>query len=144
MNTIRTHDSTLKAVEKYSKKTVDILTSDHQRRLEQPCQPSFFWSPSPTFISSSYQPASSPTTTVFPLQHLSTSVQPCPASQPPHHWSSQAYFSAYLSFLFTVVGTTGFLGVLAGRLPGDWGFFVPYLIGSISLVVLAVGSISPG
>ncbi|CAK9147654.1 unnamed protein product [Ilex paraguariensis] len=47
-------------------------------------------------------------------------------------------------FLFTVVGTTGFLGVLAGQLPGDWGFFVPYLIGSISLVVLAVGSISPG
>ncbi|KAJ6305378.1 hypothetical protein OIU78_020838 [Salix suchowensis] len=37
-----------------------------------------------------------------------------------------------------------FLGVLAGQLPGDWGFFVPYLIGSISLVVLAVGSISPG
>ncbi|KAL7192544.1 hypothetical protein ACSBR2_024381 [Camellia fascicularis] len=48
------------------------------------------------------------------------------------------------AFLFTVVGTTGFLGVLAGQLPGDWGFFVPYLIGSISLVVLAVGSISPG
>ncbi|KAL7144079.1 hypothetical protein ABFS83_08G234600 [Erythranthe nasuta] len=48
------------------------------------------------------------------------------------------------AFLFTVVGTTGFLGVIAGQLPGDWGFFVPYLIGSISLVVLAVGSISPG
>ncbi|OIW18200.1 hypothetical protein TanjilG_31320 [Lupinus angustifolius] len=48
------------------------------------------------------------------------------------------------AFLFTVVGTTGFLGVLTGQLPGDWGFFVPYLIGSISLVVLAVGSISPG
>ncbi|KAG2711736.1 hypothetical protein I3760_04G090900 [Carya illinoinensis] len=48
------------------------------------------------------------------------------------------------AFLFTVVGTTGFLGVLAGQLPGDWGFFVPYLIGSISLVVLAVGSTSPG
>ncbi|XP_014513970.1 uncharacterized protein LOC106772231 [Vigna radiata var. radiata] len=48
------------------------------------------------------------------------------------------------AFLFTVVGTTGFFGVLAGQLPGDWGFFVPYLIGSISLVVLAVGSISPG
>ncbi|KAJ9541056.1 hypothetical protein OSB04_027562 [Centaurea solstitialis] len=48
------------------------------------------------------------------------------------------------AFLFTVVGTTGFLGVLAGQLPGDWGFFVPYLLGSISLVVLAVGSISPG
>ncbi|CAI9758266.1 unnamed protein product [Fraxinus pennsylvanica] len=48
------------------------------------------------------------------------------------------------AFLFTVVGTTGFLGVLAGQLPGDWGFFVPYLIGSISLIVLALGSISPG
>ncbi|KAH7850878.1 hypothetical protein Vadar_004119 [Vaccinium darrowii] len=48
------------------------------------------------------------------------------------------------AFLFTVVGTTGFIGVLAGQLPGDWGFFVPYLVGSISLVVLAVGSISPG
>ncbi|MED6148724.1 hypothetical protein PIB30_055584 [Stylosanthes scabra] len=48
------------------------------------------------------------------------------------------------AFLFTVVGTTGFLGLLAGQLPGDWGFFVPYLIGSISLVVLAIGSISPG
>ncbi|XP_015691728.2 uncharacterized protein LOC102705433 isoform X2 [Oryza brachyantha] len=48
------------------------------------------------------------------------------------------------AFLFTVVGTTGFLGVIAGQLPGDWGFFVPYLIGSISLIVLAIGSISPG
>ncbi|GKV25282.1 hypothetical protein SLEP1_g34742 [Rubroshorea leprosula] len=48
------------------------------------------------------------------------------------------------AFLFTVVGTTGFLAVLAGWLPGDWGFFVPYLLGSISLVVLAVGSVSPG
>ncbi|CAA2974856.1 uncharacterized protein LOC111367637 isoform X1 [Olea europaea subsp. europaea] len=48
------------------------------------------------------------------------------------------------AFLFTVVGTTGFLGVLAGQLPGDWGFFVPYLIGSISLIVLAIGSTSPG
>ncbi|KAF6149317.1 hypothetical protein GIB67_026173 [Kingdonia uniflora] len=48
------------------------------------------------------------------------------------------------AFLFTVVGTTGFLGVFAGQLPGDWGFFVPYLLGSISLVVLAVGSVSPG
>lgn len=48
------------------------------------------------------------------------------------------------AFLATVVGTTGFLAVLAGQLPGDWGFFVPYLVGSISLVVLAIGSISPG
>ncbi|XP_020089673.1 uncharacterized protein LOC109711162 [Ananas comosus] len=48
------------------------------------------------------------------------------------------------AFLFTVVGTTGFLGVIAGQLPGDWGFFVPYLLGSISLIVLAIGSISPG
>ncbi|XP_021803167.1 uncharacterized protein LOC110747275 [Prunus avium] len=48
------------------------------------------------------------------------------------------------AFLFTVVGTTGFLGLLAGQLPGDWGFFVPYLLGSISLVVLGVGSTAPG
>ncbi|KAG2575105.1 uncharacterized protein LOC120641932 isoform X2 [Panicum virgatum] len=48
------------------------------------------------------------------------------------------------AFLFTVVGTTGFLAVIAGQLPGDWGFFVPYLIGSISLIVLAVGSVAPG
>ncbi|XP_074565762.1 uncharacterized protein LOC141822223 [Curcuma longa] len=48
------------------------------------------------------------------------------------------------AFLFTVVGTTGFLGVIAGQLPGDWGFFVPYLLGSISLIVLAIGSVSPG
>lgn len=48
------------------------------------------------------------------------------------------------AFLTTVVGTTGALGTLAGQLPGDWGFFVPYLIGSISLVVLAVGSTNPG
>uniref|UniRef100_A0A0D9WA56 Uncharacterized protein n=1 Tax=Leersia perrieri TaxID=77586 RepID=A0A0D9WA56_9ORYZ len=51
---------------------------------------------------------------------------------------------ANAAFLFTVVGSTGFLAVLAGQLPGDWGFFVPYLIGSISLIVLAIGSISPG
>ncbi|GLJ52175.1 hypothetical protein SUGI_1109850 [Cryptomeria japonica] len=48
------------------------------------------------------------------------------------------------AFLFTVVGSTGFIAVLAGQLPGDWGFFVPYLVGSISLVVLAVGSTAPG
>ncbi|TXG60557.1 hypothetical protein EZV62_015130 [Acer yangbiense] len=49
-----------------------------------------------------------------------------------------------VAFLFIVVGSTGFLAVLAGQLPGDWGFFLSYLIGSISLVVLAVGSVSPG
>ncbi|GJN26275.1 hypothetical protein PR202_gb14196 [Eleusine coracana subsp. coracana] len=60
-------------------------------------------------------------------------------------WSSQPYVSRRTAaFLFTVVGTTGFLAVLAGQLPGDWGFFVPYLIGSISLIVLAVGSTAPG
>eukprot|EP00250_Pteridium_aquilinum_P000475 c10518_g1_i1 orf=92-1117(+) len=48
------------------------------------------------------------------------------------------------AFLWTVVGVTSLLAVIAGQLPGDWGFFVPYLIGSISLVVLAVGSIAPG
>ncbi|KAG6532519.1 hypothetical protein ZIOFF_006365 [Zingiber officinale] len=60
-------------------------------------------------------------------------------------WSSQPYVSRRMAaFLFTVVGTTGFLGVIAGQLPGDWGFFVPYLLGSISLIVLAIGSVSPG
>lgn len=48
------------------------------------------------------------------------------------------------AFLIAVVGTTSVLAVIAGFLPGDWGFFVPYLIGSISLVVLAVGSTAPG
>ncbi|MCO5558852.1 hypothetical protein L7F22_012441 [Adiantum nelumboides] len=48
------------------------------------------------------------------------------------------------AFLWTVVGVTSVLAVLAGQLPGDWGFFVPYLIGSISLVVLGIGSIAPG
>ncbi|WOL07493.1 hypothetical protein Cni_G16235 [Canna indica] len=33
---------------------------------------------------------------------------------------------------------------LASQYANDWGFFVPYLIGSISLIVLAIGSISPG
>ncbi|KAJ7561081.1 hypothetical protein O6H91_03G013200 [Diphasiastrum complanatum] len=48
------------------------------------------------------------------------------------------------AFLATVVGTTSVLAVFAGQLPGDWGFFVPYLVGSISLAVLAIGSIAPG
>ncbi|KAI3981156.1 hypothetical protein MKX01_032296 [Papaver californicum] len=48
------------------------------------------------------------------------------------------------AFLVTVVGTTSVLAIITGQLPGDWGFFVPYLIGSISLVVLGVGSVAPG
>ncbi|KAL2631300.1 hypothetical protein R1flu_015986 [Riccia fluitans] len=48
------------------------------------------------------------------------------------------------AFLATVVGTTSVIAVLAGQLPGDWGFFVPYLVGGISLGVLAVGSVAPG
>jgi hypothetical protein len=36
------------------------------------------------------------------------------------------------------------LAVAGGFLPGDWGFFVPYLVGGISLAVLAVGSVAPG
>lgn len=47
-------------------------------------------------------------------------------------------------FLASVVGVTSVIAVAAGQLPGDWGFFVPYLVGSLSLVVLAVGSIAPG
>lgn len=48
------------------------------------------------------------------------------------------------AFLATVVGVTSVVAVAAGQLPGDWGFFVPYLVGSLSLVVLAVGSVAPG
>eukprot|EP00898_Chlorokybus_atmophyticus_P004771 jgi/Chlat1/5295/Chrsp35S05196 len=49
-----------------------------------------------------------------------------------------------LAFLVTVVGSTSVVAVLAGQLPGDWGFFVPYLTGGISLAVLAIGSTAPG
>lgn len=49
------------------------------------------------------------------------------------------------AFLTTVVLSTSLVAVVAGAvLPGDWGFFVPYLVGGISLGVLAVGSVSPG
>jgi len=49
------------------------------------------------------------------------------------------------AFLFTTVGVTSAVAVVAGvALPGDWGFFVPYLVGGISLAVLAVGSTAPG
>eukprot|EP00884_Botryococcus_braunii_P012173 jgi/Botrbrau1/20957/Bobra.0135s0075.1 len=37
------------------------------------------------------------------------------------------------AFLFTVVGVTSVVAVAAGQLPGDWGFFVPYLTGGIAL-----------
>ncbi|GLC40871.1 hypothetical protein PLESTB_000013900 [Pleodorina starrii] len=48
------------------------------------------------------------------------------------------------AFLFSVVASTSILAVLAGQLPGDWGFFSSYLIGGITLAVLAVGSTAPG
>jgi hypothetical protein len=48
------------------------------------------------------------------------------------------------AFLFSVVATTSVLAVAASTLPGDWGFFSSYLIGGISLVVLAIGSVNPG
>lgn len=48
------------------------------------------------------------------------------------------------AFLFSVVGTTSVAAVVLGQLPGDWGFFSSYLVGGISLVVLAIGSVSPG
>ncbi|GMH35225.1 hypothetical protein BSKO_03093 [Bryopsis sp. KO-2023] len=49
-----------------------------------------------------------------------------------------------LAFIVTVVGVTSVLAVAAGQLPGDWGFWGSYLIGGISLGVLAVGSTAPG
>lgn len=48
------------------------------------------------------------------------------------------------AFLYTLVGFTSVVAVAAGQLPGDWGFFVPYLTGAIVLVVLAIGSTAPG
>ncbi|KAG2489980.1 hypothetical protein HYH03_011609 [Edaphochlamys debaryana] len=49
------------------------------------------------------------------------------------------------AFLITVVGSTSLLAVVAGAtLPGDWGFFSSYLIGGITLAVLAIGSTAPG
>eukprot|EP00892_Ulva_mutabilis_P006668 jgi/Ulvmu1/4373/UM002_0098.1 len=50
-----------------------------------------------------------------------------------------------LAFLVTTVGVTSVLAVAAGALlPGDWGFFSSYLIGGISIGVLAIGSTAPG
>jgi len=44
------------------------------------------------------------------------------------------------SFLGTAVPAT-----IAGYvLPGDWGFFVPYLLGGVMIVILTIGSTSPG
>lgn len=48
------------------------------------------------------------------------------------------------AFLMSVVGTSSVAAVVLGQLPGDWGFFSSYLVGGISLAVLAVGSTSPG
>ena len=48
-------------------------------------------------------------------------------------------------FLLAVVMSTSFLALIVGVvLPGDWGAFGSYLIGGISLAVLAVGSTAPG
>ncbi|KAG1660911.1 hypothetical protein FOA52_007951 [Chlamydomonas sp. UWO 241] len=50
-----------------------------------------------------------------------------------------------LAFLVTVTLSTSLVAVVAGAvLPGDWGFFVSYLVGGITLGVLAVGSTAPG
>lgn len=48
------------------------------------------------------------------------------------------------AFLITLVLVTSVVAVAGGQLPGDWGFFVPYLTGAIVLVVLAIGSTAPG
>ncbi len=49
------------------------------------------------------------------------------------------------AFLITVVLSSSVVATLAGVfLPGDWGFFTSYLIGGISIAVLAIGSINPG
>ena len=48
-------------------------------------------------------------------------------------------------FMLAVTMSTSLLAVIVGAtLPGDWGAFGAYLIGGISLAVLAVGSTAPG
>mmetsp|Transcript_4589 Transcript_4589/g.7103 ORF Transcript_4589/g.7103 Transcript_4589/m.7103 type:complete len:372 (+) Transcript_4589:127-1242(+) len=42
------------------------------------------------------------------------------------------------------IGVISVLAVLGTFLPGDWGFFVPYLTGGSVLVLLGIGSTSPG
>lgn len=52
---------------------------------------------------------------------------------------------ADLNFIVTVTLTTSVLAVVVGAtLPGDWGAFGSYLIGGVSIVVLAIGSTAPG
>ncbi|WOG92111.1 hypothetical protein DCAR_0311370 [Daucus carota subsp. sativus] len=62
-------------------------------------------------------------------------------------WASQPNISRRTTFLRELT-TLGIKNAENLAIPSvrndDWGFFVPYLIGSISLVVLAVGSTNPG
>ncbi|XP_066160747.1 uncharacterized protein [Oryza sativa Japonica Group] len=62
-------------------------------------------------------------------------------------WSSQPYVSCCTTSLQELT-TLGIKHVENLAIPSvrndDWGLLVPYLIGSISLIVLAIGSISPG
>jgi len=52
---------------------------------------------------------------------------------------------ADFNFIVTVTVTTSLLAVIIGTtLPGDWGAFGSYLMGGVSLVVLAIGSTAPG
>lgn len=49
------------------------------------------------------------------------------------------------AFLISVVGVTSAVAVVsAAVLPGEAGFFVPYLSGGVSIAVLAIGSTAPG
>jgi hypothetical protein len=50
-----------------------------------------------------------------------------------------------VNFIVAVTLSTSALATVVGVvLPGDWGAFGSYLIGSVSLVVLAIGSTAPG
>lgn len=48
------------------------------------------------------------------------------------------------AFFGTVVIGSSLLAVIAGFLPGDWGFWGMYFSGGISIVTLAIGSTAPG
>ena len=49
-----------------------------------------------------------------------------------------------LNFLVAVVGAASVVAVAGTFLPGDWGFWVPYLGGGSAFAVLAIGSTAPG
>lgn len=47
-------------------------------------------------------------------------------------------------FVAVITLLASFIGVFGSYLPGDWGFFVPYLSGLLVLGAIGIGSTNPG